>query len=547
MAQTAKKWTDEQIQVGIRLHDDFEYYAENALRIKPKAGNEEAKQNQGLIPFRFNTAQKYLDYILKKQLAKIGKVRAWIVKGRQQGCSTWIEGRYFHKTSMNYGKKTFIQTHSDEATTNLYRIAKRYLNNLPDDIKPHVGTSNRRELIFDELDSGYRVSTAGSRETGRSDTVDYLHNSEVAFQRNALEHAAGLLQAVPDAPDTWIIHESTANGMGGYFHKGYTSAKAGMNGDYIAIFIPWYWQDEYRKPVPEGFKLTEEELDYIELYDRFPVFDNHGNLTFIKKKLDLQQMVWRRDKIAEFEGSVSKFNQEYPATDVMAFQYSATDSFISAESVLQAIKRKPYKSYGAIVAGFDPSFTAEGDRKAFIYRQGANMWGLEYPKLDDHDAQVAYLKRKLDGNIHIDKLFIDSGGGGYAIYQCLDRDGYSDRVEIVNSAKKAEEDYKYANKRAEMSDRLKKALNDNDMPLSIQIDDDLQQPFITDMTAEGWTEDRNNRLLIEKKEDVKSRLGISPEGKDVAGLTYARNIIRKHVMGRPRQTKAINNRKRYRV
>jgi hypothetical protein len=546
MGQAQRKWTDEQLAVGRRLYDDYEYYAEQALKIKPKDKTAPGVV-KGLIPLKFNVAQRYLHWRLKKQMREIGRNRAFILKGRQQGCSTYIEGDYFHDTTMNYGIKTFIQTHSKKATANLYGMAHRYLNNLPDDIRPHVSTSNVNDLIFDEIDSGYTVSTAGSAETGRSDTIDKLHGSEVAFWKSTNDHTAGLVQAVPDVPNSKVIFESTANGLGGYFYKGYTSAEAGLNGDYIAIFIPWTWQKEYSKPAPEWFVLTEQEAEYVELYDKFPVFDEHGEVSFIKKKITNDQMYWRRCKIAEL-GSEAKCNQEYPFDAKMAFQFSAVESWIKPESVLKAFKRPQYRSYGAITAGFDPSFTADGDRKAFIYRQGANVWGLEYPKLDDHDAQVAYCKRKLDGNIYIDRFFIDFGGGGAAIYQCLDRDGYNKdgRIELVNSARTAEEDVKYANCRAEVTDRIKLALNDNNMPLSINIDPDLEDAMLTDLTAEGATEDRGNRLLIEKKEKVKVRLGISPEGKDALGLTYSKAVVRQHVMGQKRSNQTTNNNRRRR-
>lgn len=546
MGQAQRTYTEEELEVAIRLHDDYEYYAKKALKIKPKDKNAPGIEN-GVIPLIFNTAQRYLQWRLDKQWREIGKTRAFVVKGRQQGCSTWIEGLYFHETTLNYGIKTFIQTHSKKATKNLYKMAHRYLKHLPDDVRPHVSVSNTDDLEFDELDSGYTVSTAGSAETGRSDTIDKLHGSEVAFWKSTLDHTTGLLQAVPDVKGSRVVLESTANGPAGYFYNGYITAERGENGDYIAIFIPWYWQEEYSKELPEGFTLTQEEQKYVDLYDTFPVFDENGECTIIKKKLTLKQMAWRRAKIAEFEGNVAKFNQEYPATAQMAFQFSATDSFIAAEDVLEALKRPEYMAYGPITAGFDPAFTdnENSDRKAFIYRQGPNLFGLEYPKLDGHGASLAYLKRKLDSKIIvIDRLFIDAGGGGYALYDCLCDDGYEDQVEIINSASADPESHKYANIRAGMSDRLKKALTDEHMPVSIMIDKKLEEAYITDMTAEGWKEDGNNRLLIEKKEDVKKRLGISPEGKDVSALTYAKQL-RMNNKKATRQTKVrVNYRRR---
>ena len=554
MGQAQKVWSDEQVEIGVELYDNYELYAEKALKIKPKDKNAPGVVN-GLIPFRFNTAQRYLDWRLNKQLKEIGRVRAYLVKGRQQGMSTWIQGKYFHMTTMNYSRTTFIQTHSDEATTTLYRMAQRFLANLPNDLKPPVGTSNRKELIFTDLDSGYRVSTAGSKESGRSNNPDFIHASEYAFWVNALDHKAGLLQGVADTSGTWVIYESTANGMGNDFQKSYTSAEAGQHGDYIAVFIPWFWQDEYRKEAPEDFVLTEKEAEYVELYDQFPEFDEDGEVTFVTKKIDNDQMYWRRCKVAEL-GSESKCNQEYPFSAKMAFQYSGKDSHIPAELVMKALKRPQYQSYGAITAGFDPAHLerdsdevstepkSKPDRKAFILRQGANVWGLEYPKLKDHDAQVAYCKRKLDmkvnGSYLIDRLFIDFGGGGCAIWQDLQRDGHGKRAELVNSSRAAEESLKYENCRAEMTDRILIALKDNNMPLAISIDKELEDAFVTDMTAEGSFDNNKNKLQIEAKEKVKSRLGISPEAKDALGLTYSKSFVREHVTPGARKRRPID-------
>ena len=63
-----------------------------------------------------------------------------------------------------------------------------------------------------------------------------FHGSEVGFWAHADSHIAGVLQAVPDAKGTEIILESTANGVGGAFHKMWRDAETGA-GDF---FVPWY-------------------------------------------------------------------------------------------------------------------------------------------------------------------------------------------------------------------------------------------------------------------------------------------------------------------
>lgn len=88
--------------------DDFLYYAPRALKIRTKAGTIE--------PLQLNRAQVYIHEQLEEQREKIGKVRALVLKGRQQGVSTLVEARFYWKTSMEFGKQALILTHMQDST-----------------------------------------------------------------------------------------------------------------------------------------------------------------------------------------------------------------------------------------------------------------------------------------------------------------------------------------------------------------------------------------------------------------------------------------------
>jgi hypothetical protein len=173
-----------------RLKDDFEHYAGKCLKIRTKAG--------AIVPLELNAAQRYIHQRVEEQRARTGKVRAVVLKGRQQGCSTYIEGRFYWRVSHTKGVRAFILTHEDEATNNLFELANRYHENCPELVKPSTSAANAKELHFDKLDSGYKVGTAGNKAVGRSSTVQLFHGSEVGFWPNAQQHAAGILQAIPD-------------------------------------------------------------------------------------------------------------------------------------------------------------------------------------------------------------------------------------------------------------------------------------------------------------------------------------------------------------
>lgn len=268
--------------IRLKLREDFEYYAPRCLKIITK------KDEQGrsdIRPLVFNSAQKILHREIERMKAETGYVRVVVLKGRQQGCSTYTEGRFYWKPSMHEGEKTFILTHQDQATDNLFGMAKRYHDHAPPFVQPHVGRSNSKEMIFDRLQSSYQVSTAGSKGAGRSATLSNVHGSEVAFWENGSDHLAGLLQAVPLAPGTEVILESTAKGVGNIFHKQWQMAVSGQS-DFRAVFIPWYIQAEYRRPPPHDFELQYDsetvppgELTEADYSDAF--------------KLDLGQMFWR--------------------------------------------------------------------------------------------------------------------------------------------------------------------------------------------------------------------------------------------------------------
>ena len=238
--------SDREREIRQRLKDDFEHYAPLCLRIRTKSGK--------IAPFTLNRAQRYIHERLQDQLRTSGSVRALILKGRQQGASTYIGGRFFWRTTHKRGVRTFILTHQDDSTAALFEMVSRYHEHCPSLVRPSAGAANAKELLFDRLDSGYKVGTAGSKAVGRGNTLQLFHGSEVGFWPHAQSHASGILQAIADEPGTEVILESTANGVGNYFHQQWRKAERGES-EFQAIFVPWFWQDEYRKAPPPDFIL----------------------------------------------------------------------------------------------------------------------------------------------------------------------------------------------------------------------------------------------------------------------------------------------------
>lgn len=473
-------------ELGTRLQRDFTLFARHCLQIKTKNGE--------IRPFNLNRAQLFIHDAMERQIERIGKVRALILKGRQQGASTYTEGRFYWKTSMNRGKTAFILTHEDKATQNIFGMARRYHDLMPDAMRPSTAAANANELAFDRTQSRYAVGTAGTKGVGRSFTVQYFHGSEVAFWPNAKDHLAGLGQAVPNEPGTEIVLESTANGIE-MFHEFWQDASRGLS-EFIPIFVPWFWQPEYRLVVPEGFSMDPEEHEYAERY-----------------KLDATQVFWRRQKIIDdFRGDVSLFDQEYPATPALAFRKAGENSFIGLSLVQRSMGTDPVSAADSpIIMGVDPAEYGD-DATAICIRTGRNVEKIkrEYKR---GPMEVVGIVGRIADKINPTAINVDCTGIGSGVADRLIELGYP--VNRVHFGERAIEEQQYVLRRDEMWGEMKKWLEESVCSLP---DDEI---LLSDLCGPSYTYDSSRRLKLERKEDMKKRGLKSPDSGDALALTFA--------------------------
>lgn len=487
-----------------RLKDDFEHYARKCLRIRTKAGT--------LEPLVLNRSQRHLHERLEAQRAEKGRVRALVLKGRQVGISTYIGGRYYWRGTHTVGFRTFILTHLDQATDNLFEVAKRYHDNCPPLVKPTTGYANSRELSFPALHGGYRVATAGSKGVGRSDTLQLFHGSEVAFWPNAEQHSSGIMQALSDADGTECILESTANGIGNTFHSLWKAAERGES-EFEAIFLPWYWHEEYVREVPGDWQAPEAWRDYADTYG-----------------LTDEQMYWawakNRDLAVLSGGSPDeinwKFRQEYPANADEAFQTSGVGAFIPAEKVLRARKCKA-GGYGPIILGVDPA-RGGGDKTGIIDRQGRRLGGNICKRINHNDLMVVAGEiQQIVRELSPAKVVIDTTGLGAGLYDRL-REVLGNLVEGVNFGTRAHDSKHYANRRAEIWDLMREWFDDPagvSVPDSDELQGDLCAPTAPGTVVGGTRFNSLGQLILEDKAHMKKRLSFSPDLGDAAALTFA--------------------------
>ncbi len=475
--------------------ENFQFFAREALKIKAKDGNIKA--------FVFNRAQTYLHQRLEAQKKRLGYIRAYIVKGRQQGCSTYVGGRFYHRSTRNRGISVFILSHEAETTKKLFKIVERYHDNCPYPLRPETKIANRRELHFDAIESDYSIGTAGNENVGRGGTIQLFHGSEVAFWEKTEEIKTGILQSIPDLPDTEIILESTANGLTGMFYEGCMQALDGI-GEYEVVFIPWYWQEEYQCDPAPDFTMGSEDLQYQRSYG-----------------LSVRQMAWRAKKIIDI--GAQKFKQEYPGNIMEAFQTSG-ERFNDPESIMRARKSTIADPHAPLVLGVDPGRTK--DRSTFVERQGRVMLNYEAIRLEQSmeiESPTPWqmiLAGKIVMRINTrgyDKVFIDVGEG-WGVVDRLVELGFAAIVIGVHFGSKPIEEDRFLNKRAEMWCLLRDWLDGESGEVSIPDDDKVHKDLMI-MPKEIPTS-RGLIQLVSKKE-LRKLFNMSPDIGDGLALTFA--------------------------
>lgn len=240
--------------------------------------------------------------------------RDLILKARKIGFSTLCLVDDLDDTIFNENFTAFIMAHKREDVQKLFQIVHFAYDRLPAEFKPKADYYNKNELYFKDLNSRIYVGTEG-----RSDLINKLHVSEVAFIEDVEKRLASTFEAVPEEGS--IVLETTPNGMGGHFYDlyqmaaGYKTSDEGGQSEFKAHFYPWFKHPEYkinlteeeRAQVTSGSYLTEDEESFREA----------NNLTY-------SQMKWQKIKKARLG---DQFPEQYPSDDLSCFIGSGQSYF----------------------------------------------------------------------------------------------------------------------------------------------------------------------------------------------------------------------------
>jgi hypothetical protein len=220
-----------------------------------------------------------------------------VLKARQMGMTTWVAARLFLKTITAGGVLTVQVAQTREAAEGIFRMVQRFWEQLPQEAREgplRRSRANVGQMCFPELDSEFRILSAGDEGAGRGLSIQNLHLSEVSrWPGDAQETLAGLRAAL--SPIGEMIIESTPNGAYGCFYSEWNRAAA--NGT-VQHFFPWWREPAYVAGAVTD--LTPEEKTLVLA---------HG--------LTAQQIGFRRNLEASYQGLRS---QEFAEDAVTCFR-----------------------------------------------------------------------------------------------------------------------------------------------------------------------------------------------------------------------------------
>lgn len=333
---------------------DYDYYSRNLLRIQGA---------QGLMRFDYTSrfVQKKINDKWEEVVKQNRPVQFIILKARRHGVSTYVQSRMFHGCHTKSHMQGITIAADDEGCEYIHGMSQIYYEYLPNELKPQTKYKSKSRLVFDlpktTLDKlgGVNIGLKSTMKTvscnnkaGLGTGNHFIHFSEYASYRDAEGVRKALIPTAFNVPGTFVIIESTANGLvgaGAPFYEEWQKAKAG-DSPFEPLFFSWLEHEGYRMPLPVS------EAEFID------AMDEEEKELRDKYHATYEQLQWRRNQIGmlgSVEGSqkngLENFHEQYPTTDDEAFIVSGRNVF--DRNRLKTYKQhcEPYKWRGDLYGG----------------------------------------------------------------------------------------------------------------------------------------------------------------------------------------------------
>ena len=359
--------------IGIlRIKYDFEFWAISCVKIIDKESREP-------IPFRLRVAQRKALSKLE-DMRKAGKpIRMILLKARQWGGSTlvqlymaWIQ--LFHKRNWN----SAIVADVDDQARNIRAMYTNMATEHPELIQkitfsPYEGSSKNR--IIEERGCVVGIGSAQKPDNLRSYDFSMVHLSEAGIwkstpAKSAEDLATSLRAGILKRGYTLIVLESTAKGVGNFFHREWTAAVEKRSG-YLPLFVAWFEIDLYLIPIDdyESFIDTMGEKEW-----------KHWELG-----ATLEGINWYRTYKADENYDDWRMESEYPSTPEEAFQSTGRRAFRPSYVLAARSGCMPPEYVGELFGDSDKGPEALKNIR-FEKTPKGNLWVWAKP---DHSIKIA--------------------------------------------------------------------------------------------------------------------------------------------------------------
>lgn len=310
----------------LRICHDFEYWAATCVMIRDKISGVDTR-------LRLNRPQRRVLALLEERRLARDPLRLIMLKARQWGGSTlilmymaWIQcclRRNWHSLICAHVKDTSATIRAMYAKMLDHYPEELWEEDTPPEFRAFERSVNTRVIPGRDC----RVTLASSERQDAVRGADFVmaHLSEVAFwcdsaQRSPEAFIRAVCGGVARVDCSMIVLESTANGVGNYFHSEWMRSKRGES-DKIPVFVPWHEIDIYASPVADVSALYRA----MDAYER----------GLWEKGCTLEQIQWYHDKRREY-ATHAQMAAEFPSDDVEAF--ASTSRSVFARAGVEALR-----------------------------------------------------------------------------------------------------------------------------------------------------------------------------------------------------------------
>lgn len=298
-----------------RIKHDFEFWAYTCVDIQDKI-------TKKLIDFILNKPQRKLLGRLERMRLEGRPIRYILLKARQWGGSTltqlymaWIQ--LFHMTRWHSAIVTDVEQQANNIRGMYSTMALNHPKDVMDvELRPYQGSTKNKTVTG--RDNAICVGSMQQPDNLRSFDFAMVHVSEVGlFKKTKGKSPEDLVQSltgtIPDVHLSLIALESTAKGVGNFFHTEWLAAKNNLSG-YEAIFVAWFEIEMYWKKITNG--LTR----FVDNMNEYDWFQWRSGAT-------LEGINWYKNHKRNLHWSDWRMQSEFPTNDIEAFGSTGRRAF----------------------------------------------------------------------------------------------------------------------------------------------------------------------------------------------------------------------------